>query len=100
MAGKAREEGARNSSSGLAYLTVPSQGNAAKKEGRGDPAAWERGSWERGEVIPGLPAGGFLIQKKKAGVSGGQQNRHSSNRWHLRGNQRRLEGNRRQLECN
>ena len=45
--------------------------------------------------------GGFLIQKiKKAGVSGGQQNLHSSNRWHLRGNRRRLECNRRRLESN
>ena len=31
---------------------------------------------------------------------GGQQNLHSSNRWHLRGNRRRLEGNRRRLEGN
>ena len=49
-------------------------------------------------VNPFIGPGGFLIQKKKAGVSSGQQNLHSSNRWHLRGNRRRLEGNRRRLE--
>ena len=44
--------------------------------------------------------GGFGFEKKKAGVSSGQQNLHSSNRWHLRGNRRRLECNRRRLEGN
>ena len=43
---------------------------------------------------------GFCNSKKKSGVSGGQQNLHSSNRWHLRGNRRQLEGNRRRLEGN
>ena len=54
-----------------------------------------------GSGLVRVRAGGFLIlKKKKAGVSGGQQNLHSSNRWHLRGNRRRLECNRRRLESN
>ena len=38
--------------------------------------------------------------QKKIGVSGGQQNLHRSNRWHLRGNRQRLECSRRRLEGN
>ena len=42
----------------------------------------------------------FLIQLKKCGVSGGQQNLHRLNRRRLECNRRRLEGKRRQSEGN
>ena len=52
-------------------------------------------------LVPLWCTGGFFhSKKKKPGVSGGQQNLHSSARWHLRGKRRRLECNQRRLKGN